>query len=69
MKKTIIYKYLGTNGILETPIHLEGIYSIKSYQLEADQNMLLTNGEKYAKFVQIPFDELNQWQEVSVGQN
>ena len=30
MKKTIIYTYLGTNGTITTPIHLEGIYSVKN---------------------------------------
>ena len=28
MLKRTIYKYLGENGVLETPIHLPGIYSV-----------------------------------------
>ena len=29
MTKQVLYTYLGTNGVLTTPIHLEGIYSVK----------------------------------------
>ena len=30
MKKTPLYTYLGTNGTITSPIHLEDIYYIKT---------------------------------------
>ena len=68
MTKEIIYKYLGTNGTLETPIHLEGIYSIKYYDLKADNGQVLTNGEKKCFHIRVPETELNDWHEIPLGQ-
>lgn len=66
MKKTPIYTYLGTNGILTSAIHLEGIYYTLSYRLEADDNKMLTNdnGKTLLKTVTISSDELDEWKEV-----
>lgn len=67
MKKTIIYKYLGTNGTIESPVHLEDIYYIRLLYLEADKDKVLTNGIEQYKTIKIPEEELNQWSEI--GQN
>lgn len=65
MKKTIIYTYLGTNGTISTPIHLEGIYSVKKYSLIADENKLLTkDGINTYGHITIPKEELDQWYEI-----
>lgn len=65
MKKTIIYTYLGTNGTISTPIHLEGIYSVKKYNLIADENKLLTkDGINTYGHITVPEDELDQWYEI-----
>lgn len=65
MKKTIIYTYLGTNGTISTPIHLEGIYSVKKYNLIADENKLLTkDGINVYGHVTVPEEELDQWYEI-----
>jgi len=70
MKKTILYKYLGTNGTLETEIHLEGIYAIKHYVLEADEGKILTNGKERRKSVKVLEDEVATWKEMTpVGNN
>jgi hypothetical protein len=45
MKKVLIYKYLGTNGVIESPVHLEDIYYVRMYRLTADDDKNLTNGE------------------------
>ena len=45
MKKTNIYKYLGTNGVIESPIHLEDIYYIRLVELRADKGKVLTDKE------------------------
>ena len=42
MIKQVTYTYLGTNGTLTTPIHLEGIYSVKKIVLTADEGKKLT---------------------------
>ena len=36
MKKQVLYTYLGTNGTLTTPIHLEDIYYVRKYRLWAE---------------------------------
>lgn len=66
MKKTALYTYLGTNGTLTTPIHLEGIYYVLQYRLEAEENKILTNGNLSKKTVTIPADELDDWKEVYI---
>jgi len=66
MRKTPIYTYLGTNGIITSPVHLEDIYYTLKYRLEADANKMLTNdgGETMVKSVTVPADEIDQWKEV-----
>lgn len=58
MKKTIIYRYLGTNGILETPIHLEDVYYVRLLHLEAEDGKMLTDGNRKTSVVRIPEQEL-----------
>ena len=48
MKKRVYYRYLGTNGIIETPIHLENTYYIRLIHLSAEDNCILTNGKRKA---------------------
>jgi hypothetical protein len=64
MKKTIMYKYLGTNGVIISPIHLEDVYYIRLIQLQADDNKVLTNGIMKKTSVMIPEEELNLWKEI-----
>lgn len=66
MKKTAFYTYLGTNGTITSPVHLEGIYYVLKYRLEADENKVLTNdsGKTLVKMVTVPADELDEWKEV-----
>ena len=37
MKKQVIYKYLGTNGIIESPVHLEDTYYVRLINITADE--------------------------------
>lgn len=65
MNKQTIYTYLGTNGTLCTPIHLEGIYCIKKIQLTASEgNTLTKDGVNFKYSVMVPEDEAEQWYEV-----
>lgn len=69
MNKQITYTYLGTNGILTTPIHLEGIYSVKKIVLMADEGKMLTkDNEHFVKRVSVPESEVSLWKEVLAGQ-
>ena len=64
MKKTVLYRYLGTNGVLDTPIHLEDVYYVRLLRLIADSGKTLTNGVLTKKVITIPEDELDQWTEI-----
>lgn len=73
MKKQTYYTYLGTNGSITTPIHLEDIYYVRSYCLTADRGHVLTNdgGKTYVDSITVPEDELDLWVEIKqpAGQN
>lgn len=72
MQKINYYTYLGTNGILNTPIHLEGIYSVKKIELIADTEKFLTNdgGKTCVKSVIVLPEEVENWKEIDlIGQD
>ena len=65
MTKIVMYEYLGTNGTILSPVHLEDIYYIRKLHLIADHDKRLTkNGKDFVQNVIIPEEELNQWKEV-----
>lgn len=65
MLKTTYYTYLGTNGTLTTPIHLEGIYSVVKVELRAELNKKLTkDGVNFTYRVVVPENQVNLWYEV-----
>lgn len=65
MTKQVIYTYLGTNGTLTTPIHLEGIYSVRKVVLHADKGYKLTKDNKnFVQTVTVPEAEVELWLEV-----
>ena len=68
MKKEILYTYLGTNGTITSPVHLEDIYYVRKYKLIADDKKLLVKGSRKEKSVLIPEDDLDNWKEVEEGQ-
>lgn len=66
MKITTMYNYLGTNGTICSPVHLEDIYFTRSLKLEAPSGKKLTkdDGKTLYESVIIPEDELELWKEV-----
>lgn len=65
MIKQVMYRYLGTNGILESPIHLEDIYYTRFFNLFAAPGKKLTDGVKYLNMVRVNDEEdLKLWHEV-----
>lgn len=69
MKKTKMYRYLGRNGIITSPVLLDKIEHIDMYALNADSDKILTNGETKSKSVLCFAEDLNQWTEIDdIGQ-
>lgn len=66
MTKEVLYKYLGTNGVIVSPVHLEDIYFVRINVLTADEGKILTNGKVRVKETRCSDDELGQWMEVAL---
>ena len=65
MKKVALYEYLGTNGTILSPVHLEGIYFVRKWELTADAGkVLVKDGEKFGRTKVVPDEELSEWGEV-----
>lgn len=64
MTKTKMYRYLGRNGIITSPVLLDKVEPIVLYELRADAGKVLTNGEKTSKFTTVFEDELKDWTEI-----
>ena len=64
MTKTVLYHYLGTNGTITSPVHLEDIYYIRKIKLVADKGKILTNGKVTQKSIIVPEEEVSFWKEV-----
>ena len=65
MTKQVLYQYLGTNGTILSPVHLEDIYYIRKINIFASEGKVLTkDGKKFVKSITIPEEELDQWYEV-----
>lgn len=64
MTRTVLYQYLGTNGTILSPVHLEDVYYIRKIKLKADTNQILTNGTVYKFETIISEDDEALWEEV-----
>lgn len=66
MKKEVLYTYLGTNGTITTPIHLEDTYYIRNIRLSAEPGKVLTKdyGATYKNAVIVPEEDIEQWIEI-----
>lgn len=64
MTKNVIYIYIGDTGTVTTGIYIEGAPKIKKYELIADNEKLLTNGDMYVKNIIVPEKEISKWREV-----
>lgn len=67
MTQTTMYTYLGTNGTICSPVHLEDIYYIRKVKLMSDINKLLTkDGVNFTPTIIVPESEVNDWYEVNI---
>lgn len=64
MTKKVLYKYLGTNGVIESPVHLEDIYYVRINVLMADEGKILSNGYEKKKVVRCSDEEVDEWVEI-----
>lgn len=67
MTKELFYKYLGINGIITSPVLLEGVPCVKQIRLTADPGKVLTqDGKTFCTSVNVSELDLASWLEVSV---
>ena len=65
MQKEILYQYLGTNGSILSPVHLEDIYYIRKIRIFADEGKQLTkDGINFKKAITVPEEDADNWYEV-----
>ena len=68
MIKQVMYEYLGTNGTILTPVHLEDIYYVRKIKLIAESGKQLTDGKRIEKSVLIQEEDVENWSEIDQGQ-
>lgn len=65
MKKRKLYKYIGRNGEITSPIFLEDIKHIALMELQPEEGYVLTNGSINRKYsIVVHIDEVDEWSEV-----
>jgi hypothetical protein len=65
MTKEVLYLYMGTNGSILSPVHLEDTYYSRRVKLWADEGKLLTKDDKeFFKSIVVPEEEVELWKEV-----
>ena len=64
MTKQVFYRYLGTNGVIDTPIHLEDIYYVRVISLQADNGKILTDGNRKLYSVRVAEEDVGNWREI-----
>lgn len=70
MKKRKLYKYIGRNGDITSPILLEDIKHIALMELQPEEGYILTNGSLVKKYsVIVHVDEVSEWYEVKADTN
>ena len=67
MTKTVMYSYLGANGTICSPVHLEDIYYTRKIRIVADVNKLITkDGINLFRQITVPEDSVDEWYEVDI---
>ena len=65
MTKKVLYLYLGTNGTILSPVHLEDTYYVRQVELMADEGKLLTKDRVHMKkSILVPENDVQEWYEV-----
>lgn len=69
MTKKKMYKYIGRNGTITSPVLLEDVKHIALMELRPEEGYLLTNGTLTKKFVTVHIDEVDEWSEIKADTN
>ena len=65
MKKRKLYKYIGRNGEITSPVFLEDIKYIALMELQPEEGYVLTDGSTTRKYaIVVHVDEVEEWSEV-----
>ena len=64
MTKRKMYRYVGYNGSVTTPVLLEGINHLEMVELRAGDGCYLTDGQRKVISVVVPVDDATNWIEV-----
>lgn len=65
MRKRKMYKYIGRNGSITSPILLDGIQYIPLMELRPEPGYVLANGSIIKNnLVLVHIDEVNEWTEI-----
>ena len=59
-----MYRYLGRNGIITSPILVDPTSPIPMVSLVAEKGKILTNGQKKLYSVTVFEDEVSNWTEI-----
>lgn len=62
MTKMEIYRYVGSNGVIDSPIKLPMDYTLR-YRLIADAGMELVNGDTTAAVIDVDASDVEKWSE------
>lgn len=69
MTKQKLYKYIGYNGTITSPVLLPEIDHLELVELRSDGNKYLTDGVKKVYSIIIPIDEIENWKEEILDTN
>lgn len=62
MTKMEIYRYVGSNGVIDSPIKLPMSYTLR-YRLIADAGKELINGDTVATVIDVDASDVDNWSE------
>ena len=60
MTKMEIYRYVGSNGVIDSPIKLPMDYTLR-YRLIADEGKEIVNGDTAATVIDVGVDDVDKW--------
>ena len=63
MTKQKLYKYIGYNGTITSPVLLPDIAHLELVELRADGDKYLTDGERKVYSIVVPVDQVQNWTE------
>jgi hypothetical protein len=64
MKIRKLYKYIGRNGSITSPVLLEDIKHIALVELKAEAGYILRNDDMFKPSVIVHVDDMASWEEV-----